>query len=81
MKIYRDVQLLDTIIEQIKKNWGDGSRSGIHASDLLSPRKSYFQKTSPLPPSMKEIMYFFITGHFYWSIAENRSRDLEIKFG
>lgn len=58
MKIYRDVQLLDIIIEKIKENWGDGSRDGIHASDLLSPRKAYWQKVSPLPPTMKEIMYF-----------------------
>ncbi len=58
MKIYKDVQLLDKIISKIKENWGDGSRSGIHASDLLSPRKAYFQKVSPLPPTMKEIMYF-----------------------
>lgn len=58
MKIYRDVQLLNIIINKIKENWGDGSRDGIHASDLLSPRKAYFQKTQPLPPTMKEIMYF-----------------------
>lgn len=58
MKIYKDVQLLDTIISKIKENWGDGGRDGIHASDLLSPRKAYFQKTHPLPPTMKEIMYF-----------------------
>lgn len=58
MKIYKDQALLDKIVEQIQKNWGDGSRDGIHASDLLAPRKAYWSKVCPKPNTLTEIMYF-----------------------
>ena len=33
-------------------------RTGLHLSDLLNPKQSYWQKKKPLPPLKKEIIYW-----------------------
>lgn len=58
MRITRDRNLEEEIIKLIQKNWDNSQRKGIHLSDLLAPRKAYFQKISPKPPTIEEILYF-----------------------
>jgi hypothetical protein len=58
MAIYRDYNLEKEIIELIQKNWETNIRTEIHLSDLLAPKKAYFQRKIPKPPTIEEILYF-----------------------
>lgn len=38
----------------------DGPREGIHASDLLNPRKGFWRHTKPLPPTDRDVGFFLV---------------------
>jgi hypothetical protein len=58
MKISRSVELEDILHNKIKDNWDHTEREGIHLSDLLTPRKSFWRKTNPKPLEIEDILYF-----------------------
>lgn len=58
MEIKEDTSIKQFIFEEIQRNLGKEVREGIHLSDLLSPRKAYWQKTVPMLPETKEIIYW-----------------------
>jgi uncharacterized protein YdcH (DUF465 family) len=58
LEIFRDYNLEASITKLIQDNWVNNPREGIHLSDLLAPRKAYFQKVDPKPPTIEEILYF-----------------------
>ena len=58
MNITRDNSIEECIHKETCNNWGKGEREGIHLSDLLSPRKAYFQKVDPKHPTFHEICYW-----------------------
>lgn len=62
MRILRNTSLEKDLKERVREKLQSTDRDGIHASDLLSPRLSYFRKTQPVPISEDEIGYF-ATGH------------------
>lgn len=57
MEITRDSSIEKFLFDEIRKNMNK-ERTGIHLSDLLAPRKAFWQKTKPLPPTDDEIMYW-----------------------
>lgn len=57
MIITKDDSIKEWALDEIRNGW-DTNRVGIHLSDLLSPRKAYFQKVKPLPLTDDEIGYF-----------------------
>jgi hypothetical protein len=60
VEFYRDKELEDEIVAKIVTNWGGGEREDIHLSDLISPRKAYFNKKLKLPPTKDEIFTFLV---------------------
>lgn len=58
MKITRDSELEKTLYTTIQDNWNKKEREGIHLSDLLTPRRAYFQKLFPKPALPDEILYW-----------------------
>ena len=61
MKIYRNTKREKELFAAVQKTL-EQQREGIHASDLLAPRLSYFRKLHPLPLTAEEVGYF-ATGH------------------
>ncbi|MCG2717236.1 MAG: PD-(D/E)XK nuclease family protein [Nanoarchaeota archaeon] len=49
--------------------WLDKPRNGIHVSDLLFPRATYFSKISPQPLTDKEVGYF-VAGRAHHEVIE-----------
>lgn len=58
MELKRSEELENKIHELIIANWENKIRKNIALTDLLSPRKAYFQRKFPVPPTIKEVMYF-----------------------
>lgn len=58
MKIVRDASIEQWIHTETCNNWGKGERGGIHLSDLLAPRKAYFQRIDPKHPTFHEVCYW-----------------------
>lgn len=58
MEIKRNQSIEDWAMGEIQNNWGSETREGIHLSDLLAPRKKYWQTIKPMKPSLKEISYW-----------------------
>jgi len=64
LNIERDEWQEVRLLEEARKYIEDDNKkrvSGIHASDLLDPRLSYFQTISPQPSSERQI-YFYLIG-------------------
>ena len=61
MKIYRNTKREKELFTAVQQTL-EQQREGIHASDLLAPRLSYFRKLHPLPLTAEEVGYF-ATGH------------------
>jgi hypothetical protein len=58
MKIIRDRDLEGRLYTTIQDNWNNNERMGIHLSDLLVPRRAYYQKLFPKPATPDEILYW-----------------------
>lgn len=72
-------KLTDTV-----RTWLDKPRNGIHVSDLLFPRATYFSKISPQPLSDKEVG-FFVAGRAHHEViealaGEKRFREQTVKW-
>ena len=61
-------------LTDIVRVWLDRPRNGIHVSDLLFPRASYFNKISPQPLTDREVGYF-IAGRGHHEIVESLNGD------
>ena len=61
MQIKRNPSIEEWLFNEIRTNWGKEARQGIHLSDLLAPRKAYWQRVKPMYPSDLEIQYW-LTG-------------------
>jgi len=57
MKIIKDDSIKQWAIQEIINSWNT-ERSGIHLSDLLTPRQAYWQKIKPKSPTENEIAYW-----------------------
>lgn len=55
MIIQKDESIQKWAIEEIQTAWGRNSREGIHLSDLLTPRKKFWQDTEPQPSQFRDI--------------------------
>jgi len=58
MEIKRNQSIEDWAMNEVQNNWGSDAREGIHLSDLLAPRRAYWQKIKPMKPTLKEISYW-----------------------
>jgi hypothetical protein len=58
MELTRDKVLEDTILKMVTDNWVNKIRKNIALTDVLSPRKAFFQRKFPRPPTELEVMYF-----------------------
>jgi len=58
MEIRRNKSIEEWAISEIINNWGKDTREGIHLTDLLTPRKKYWQIVKPMKPSIEEISYW-----------------------
>lgn len=67
MKVERDYSIEQFLLEEIQNKLGDGVRDGIHQSDLLSPKKAYWQRVKPLRATKEEIIYW-LSGHAHESL-------------
>jgi hypothetical protein len=64
MLIVRDSSIEKFVLDSIRTLWGKTPRTGIHLSDLISPRRAYWERVKPLPATDKEIQYWLIgRGH------------------
>src|SRR3972149_8434106 len=72
MQIRRNPEIEQWLFDEIRRNWGKEPREGIHLSDLLTPRKAYWQRIKPLYPTDKEIMYW-LTGQGHEKVMEASS--------
>ena len=77
MIIKRNINIEDFILKEIQNKLFNNQRTGIHLSDLLSPKQAYWNKTKPIVPSKKEIIYW-LSGKAHESIFLNVS---DIKHG
>lgn len=60
LEMKRSRRLENGMRKKARKLLGDNYREGIHASDLLDPRQSYWRKVDPQPPTDTEVLYFLI---------------------
>lgn len=58
MKITRSPALERQLLDQLKQSFFGQPRDGIHLSDLLSPRLTFWRRALPLPPTDVEVLYF-----------------------
>lgn len=58
MNITRDTEIEQWAEKEVSNNWGKEAREGIHLTDLLAPRKAYWQKVKPMNPTKEEILYW-----------------------
>lgn len=58
MEIKRNPSIEEWAMLEICNNWGTDTREGIHISDLLAPRKKYWQTIKPMKSTLKEISYW-----------------------
>jgi len=55
MEIHRNKSIEKWCLEEIQNNYGKDTREGIHLTDLLTPRKKYWQIMKPMKPSIEDI--------------------------
>lgn len=60
MEFYRDKDLEDELVNKIVSNWKDNVRIDIHLSDLISPRKAFFNRKVNRPPTKDDIFSFLV---------------------
>jgi len=70
--IKRNITVEDFITKSIQDKLISKPRTGLHLSDLLNPKQSYWQKKKPIPPLKKEIVYW-LSGKAHESIFLNVS--------
>ena len=58
MEIKRNASIEQWALEEVQNNWGSETREGIHLSDLLAPRKKFWQTIKPMKPTIEEISYW-----------------------
>lgn len=58
MIIKRSEELESKLIEAVKENWGNKIRTDVALTDLIYPRKAYFQRKIPKAPELVEILDF-----------------------
>jgi hypothetical protein len=58
VKITRDAEHTNRLLDGIRASFGRDVRDGIHLSDLLNPRRSAWQRVLPLPPTNAEVLYW-----------------------
>ena len=58
MEINKDISISEWLMGEIRVNLGKKPREHIHLSDLLAPRKAYFQRVLPQYATDEEIMYW-----------------------
>jgi predicted Zn-ribbon and HTH transcriptional regulator len=56
MKLIIDESIKEFLVEEIQNNWGKETREGIHLTDLLTPRKKYWQTIKPQKADIKDIL-------------------------
>lgn len=92
MKVALNREKAKKILEDLRTELLSESREGVHASDLLYPRKAYWRKVQPLPPTDDEVCTWLAgRAHHYFLVkavahvddsqeASLYSEDLEIQF-
>jgi hypothetical protein len=78
MIIKRNIQIEDFILKSIQDKLFNNQRTGLHLSDLLSPKQAYWQKVKPIPPSKKEIIYW-LSGKAHESVFLHVSNFQRVK--
>ena len=69
MKISPDRQTTVELYDKLRVGLAAEVREGVHVSDLLQPRKAYWQKLNPLPPTNDEIGYWLAgRAHHYFLV-------------
>jgi hypothetical protein len=58
MVIKRSPELEEKIIDIVKENWITKIRTDVALTDLIYPRKAYFQRVDPKDPTLTEILDF-----------------------
>jgi len=56
MKIIKDESIKQWAVEEIQNNWGRNEREGIHLTDLMTPRKKFWQIVKPIKPTIDDIL-------------------------
>jgi hypothetical protein len=72
MIIKRNEQIEQFLLEEIQNKLGNNLREGLHLSDFLSPKQSYWQRTKPVITSKREIIYW-LSGKAHESVFLNVS--------
>lgn len=80
MHIQRDIEKERWVYDRVKAWLNRHPRNGIHASDLLYPRKAYFQRKDPQPTTDTQAGYY-IAGHGHHYIIEAIIDDTKSKHG
>lgn len=60
VEIYRDAEFENELVDKIVKNWGNNERPDIHLSDLISPRKAFFNKTLKVDATKDDVFTFLV---------------------
>lgn len=58
MNITRNPAREAELIGQMQASFGDNAREGVHLSDLLNPRRSYWQRVLPMAPNKAAVLYW-----------------------
>jgi len=58
MELKRNLELEKKMQDMVVKNWVNKVRVNIALTDLLTPRKAYFQRKFPEPPTLTDVLYF-----------------------
>lgn len=58
MQLIRNESLEKEMQELVVKNWENRVRVNIALTDLLQPRKAYFQRKFPTAPTLEDVLYF-----------------------
>ena len=69
MRITWNQELEDKLVQDVYAFMQRDQRTGVHASDLETPRKAYWQQVHPLPGTPREIGYWLTgRGHHYYLV-------------
>jgi len=77
-KVHTDDALSGRILHAVRERLQAEERSGIHVSDLVFPRKSWFTKHYPKPLLDEECLYF-IAGRAHHEVVENLIASEEMR--
>lgn len=58
MKVTHNLDRTAALLTQMRNSFGLNVRDGIHLSDLLNPRRSYWARVLPMPPTDDEVLYW-----------------------